>query len=88
MASTYSIFWGDTSYKDLRKPFYSALAASLVLEYLKKKKSKVTPSANGEQANFWKDSIKEGKGKTADFYSGVSLIPKGSPHLCSIDYGV
>ena len=57
--SAFGIDWAKTSWSDLRKPLYSAIAARLVLA----NKSPPIPSSLSGQAKYWKQYYNSGLGK-------------------------
>ena len=79
---SFEIDWKSVKYKDLDKPFYSALAARL---YLSNFADHIPPANRIEkQAEYWKFYYMAGEGDTAHFIEKVHELEK--PQLQSANY--
>ena len=70
ISTSFGITWANTQWQDLRKPFYSALAARLYFYLI----SASIPLANdiAGQANYWANYYTSSGGAAADFTNAVN----------------
>ena len=70
------IDWKSVKYKDLDKPFYSALAARL---YLSNSPKHIPPAHQvNEQAKYWKFQYMQGQGDLQSFLNKVSELEEAN----------
>ena len=72
ISTSFSITWANTQWQDLRKPFYSALAARLYFYLI----SRSIPLANDitGQANYWVSYYTSSGGTVTDFTTAVNHL--------------
>ena len=72
ISTEFGITWTSTSWSDLRKPFYSAIAARLYLEVISASIPLQT-NTNG-QANYWVNYYTSSGDSASDFVTAVSYL--------------
>ena len=72
VSSKFGITWSSTSWSDLRKPFYSAIAARLYLEVIS---ASIPLSINiSGQASYWASYYTSSGGSASEFVTAVNYL--------------
>ena len=82
ISQSFGIEWRDVELSDLRKPFYSALAARLILFLV----PRAIPSKTDivTQAQFWKENYRYGNGSLGEFIRAANdLFTRGEQYTRS-----
>ena len=72
VSSNFGITWSNTSWSDLRKPFYSAVAARLYLEVISAS-IPLSTNING-QASYWASYYTSSGGSASEFVTAVNYL--------------
>ena len=72
VSSKFGITWSSTSWSDLRKPFYSAIAARLYLEVISAS-IPLSTNING-QASYWASYYTSSGGSASEFVTAVNYL--------------
>lgn len=70
--SEFGITWANTDWSDLRKPFYSALAARLYLEIIPYSIPLATDITG--QGNYWTNYYTSSGGTASDYISAINVL--------------
>lgn len=82
--STFGIDWSTVTWPDLRKPFYSALAARLYIHYATRSQSSIIPRDVASQAVTWRQYFRP-SGTVDRFTTLAAQLDKGEHHCISVE---
>ena len=79
------IIWNETQWSDLRKPFYSAIAARLYLEVISTNTSIPLASLVSSQGSYWENYYTSSSGAAqTNYVEAVDELEAAGEHACSL----
>ena len=85
----FGIIWNETQWSDLRKPFYSAIAARLYLEVIHSNASIPLASLVSSQGSYWENYYTSSLGAAqTNYVEAVDELEAAGEHSCRLYYKI